>query len=218
MQEPIRSLHASFVTLLYPWAVVGIVFLCGLLLVVAPLLGGLFGTLTTRGLVRRVRALGTATAQVATGDYAQRVSVSRNDEVGQLEQHFNHMAAQLAGSIRARQELAAQNARLVERARISRELHDAISQEVFSLRMLADGLQAALPADSALQPQITTLEQTTTNIAREMNALLLEMRPLQLEDQGLARALEELAIIYRTRLGLTVTTSITPVPLTRRSR
>jgi two-component system, NarL family, sensor histidine kinase LiaS len=92
MQEPIRSLHASFVTLLYPWAIVGIVFLCGLLLVVAPLLGGLFGTLTTRGLVRRVRALGTATAQVATGDYAQCVSVSRNDEVGQLEQQFNAMA------------------------------------------------------------------------------------------------------------------------------
>ncbi len=214
VQEPIRSLHASFVTLLYPWAIVGIVFLSALLLVVAPLLGGLFGTLTTRGLVRRVRALGTATAQVATGDYAQRVSVSRNDEVGQLEQHFNHMTAQLAGSIRARQELAAQNARLVERARISRELHDAISQEVFSLRMLADGLQAALPADSALQPQITALEQTTTNIARELHALLLEMRPLQLEDQGLAEALEELASIYRTRLGLTVTTSITPVPLT----
>ncbi len=214
VQAPIRSLHASFVTLLYPSPILGTVFLAGFLLVVAPLLGGLFGTMTTRGLVRRVQTLGAATAQVTDGDYAQRVSVGRDDEIGHLEQHFNRMAAQLAESLSARQELAAQNARLGERARISRELHDAISQEVFSLRMLADGLQAALPADSALQPQITALEQTTSSISREMRALLLEMRPLQLEDQGLAEALEELASVYRTRLGLTVTTSITPAPLT----
>jgi signal transduction histidine kinase len=85
---------------------------------------------------------------------------------------------------------------------------------VFSLRMLADGFQAALPEDSALQPQITALVQTTTSITRELHALLLEMRPLQLEHQGLAEALEALASIYRTRLGLTVTTALTPVSLT----
>jgi signal transduction histidine kinase len=213
VQAPIRSLHASLVMLLDSWAFVGIVFLCGFLLLAAPLLGGLFGTLTTRGLVRRVQRLEAATAQVAAGKYTERVSVWRRDEIGRLEAHFNQMAAQLAESLSARQELAAQHARLAERARISRELHDTISQEVFSLRMLADGLQAALPADSVLQPQMSALEQTTSSIAREMQALLLEMRPLQLEDQGLAEALEALAGLYRTRLGLKVMTSITPVRL-----
>jgi two-component system, NarL family, sensor histidine kinase LiaS len=183
------------------------------LALVTPPIGGFFGTMTTRGMVGRVRKLVTATTQVANGRYTQRVIITRNDEIGQLEYQFNRMAEQLVESIAQREVLAEQNARLAERARISRELHDAISQDLFSLRMLADGLQAALPADSALQPQITTLEQTTTSIVRELHALLLEMRPLQLEDQGLVEALEALASIYRTRLGLTVTTTLTPVTL-----
>ena len=184
------------------------------IVLIIPLIGGLFGTLTTRRIVYRVRKLVTATTQIANGPYTQRVIVTRDDEIGQLEYQFNRMAEQLEESIEQREMLAEQNARFAERARISRELHDAISQDLFSLRMMANGLQALLPVDSTFQLQITTLEQTTTNIARELHALLLEMRPLQLENQGLAEALEALASIYRTRLGLTVTTAITPCSLT----
>jgi signal transduction histidine kinase len=73
------------------------------------------------------------------------------DEVGQLEYDINQMADQLVESTHLQQELAGQNARLAERARISRELHDAISQDLFSLRMLAYGLQDALPQCSEVQ-------------------------------------------------------------------
>jgi len=184
------------------------------IVLIIPLIGGLFGTLTTRRIVYRVRKLVTATTQIANGQYTQRVIVTRNDEIGQLEYQFNRMAEQLEESIEQREMLAEQNARFAERTRISRELQDSISLDLFSLRMMANGLQAALPADSPFQPQITTLEQTTTNITRELHALLLEMRPLQLENQGLAKALEELSSMYRTRLGLTVTTTITPCSLT----
>jgi len=169
--------------------------------------------LTTRGLVRRVRRLVGATTEFANGNYAQRVPVGRKDEIGQLEGHFNQMAEQLVESIRARQELAEQNARLAERARISRELHDAVSQDLFSLRMLVGGMQRALPADSPLTPQIATLQQMAGTMIREMRALLLELRPAQLEHLGLAEALEDLAAAYRTRLGISVTTAIMAVPL-----
>jgi signal transduction histidine kinase len=96
------------------------------------------------------------------------------------------------------------------------ELHDAISQDLFSLRMATGGLQAALaPCSQALelQPYIETLQEATTRMIREMRALLLELRPGQLEQLGLAAALEELAMAYRTRLSITVTTSFTPVQL-----
>ena len=155
----------------------------------------------------------TATTLFADGNYEQRVSVTRKDEIGQLEQQFNRMAEQLLESIAQRQKLAEQNARLSERSRISRELHDAISQDLFSLSMLAGGLQTALPHDSPLQTQVTTLGATTTNTIREMRALLLELRPLQLEDLGLAEGLKELATSYTTRLGITVNTEITSVQL-----
>lgn len=181
-------------------------------LLISPV-GGLFGLLTTRGLVRRVRQLVAATTAFAIGHYEQRVPVARQDEIGQLEGHFNQMAEQLAESIQARQELAEQNARLAERARLSRELHDAVSQELFSLRMLVGGIQRTLPADSPLAPQIAALQQMATTMIREMRALLLELRPAQLEHLGLAEALEDLAAAYRTRLGITVNTALRPVSL-----
>ena len=182
-------------------------------LVIAAPIGGLFGLLTTRGLVRRIRDLVRATTRFADGNYTQRVYVTSTDELGQLEQQFNRMAEQLVESSAQRQALAEQNARMQERARISRELHDAISQDLFSLRMLGGGFQTAIASGSNLQPYIETLEQATTSMIREMHALLLELRPAQLEHLGLRAALEELATAYSTRLGITVTTGIDLVSL-----
>ena len=183
-----------------------------LLVILAPI-GGLFGLLTTRGVVRRIRYLVTATSHFAEGTYTQRVSISRQDEIGELERQFNRMATQVTESIAQQQKLAEQNARLGERERISRELHDAISQDLFSLRMLAGGLESAVTTGADLQPYIETLEQATDGMIRDMRALLLELRPVQLEELGLARALEELALTYSTRLGINVHVDIQAVSL-----
>ena len=186
------------------------------LLVITVPIGGLFGAISTRSLVRRIHRLATATTRFTDGDYAQRVSVEGKDEVGQLEVQFNRMAEQLIESTNRRQELAEQNARLGERDRISRELHDAVSQDLFSLHMLAGGLQTAFSPDSPLYPQIVMLKQTTQTMIFEMRALLLELRPAQLEHLGLAAALEDVATAYRSRLGIEVVTTIKPVSLSSR--
>ncbi len=186
-----------------------------LLMITVPI-GGLFGAISTRSLVRRIHRLATATTRFTDGDYAQRVHVEGRDEVGQLEAQFNRMAEQLIESISRRQELAEQNARLGERDRISRELHDAVSQDLFSLHMLAGGLQTAFPQDSPLYPQIQMLKQTTQTMIFEMRALLLELRPAQLEHLGLPAALEDVATAYRSRLGIEVVTMIKPVALPAR--
>ena len=187
-----------------------------LLLILVTPVGLFFGWVTTRSLGQRLRRLVLATTQFDSGDYTQRVTSPHRDEIGQLEQQFNQMAGQLAENIERRQRLAEENARLEERSRISRELHDAISQDLFSLRMLSDGLQEAARAGSSaanLRPHIALLEQTTGNMTREMRALLLELRPAPLEHLGLASALQELANAYSTRLGITVTTDVRPVTL-----
>ncbi len=186
---------------------------CALIALLAAPIGGIFGLITTRSVVWRLRQLATTATLFADGYYEQRVPVTRRDEVGQLEQQFNRMAEQLVESIAQREVLAEQNARLAERARISRELHDAISQDLFSLRMLAGGLQAASPQDSLVLPQIATLGATTEKMIREMRTLLLELRPLPLEELGLAEGLKELAASYSTRLGITVNIEIAPAML-----
>jgi signal transduction histidine kinase len=60
---------------------------------------------------------------------------------------------------------------------------------------------------------VTTLKQSTQTIIHEMRALLLELRPTQLEQLGLPAALEDLAAAYRARLGIEVTTQIQAVSL-----
>src|SRR5262249_19502966 len=74
------------------------------LIVIAPA-GILLGMLFTRGLVKRLQRLVQITASFAGGDYTQRVSVTKQDEIGQLEEQFNSMAEQLVESIQKQQEL-----------------------------------------------------------------------------------------------------------------
>jgi signal transduction histidine kinase len=172
--------------------------------------GLVFGLLSTRRLIGRLRRLATTTVAVADGDYRHRLPVSGGDEVAQLEGNFNRMAERLDGAMATERQLAGAS----ERARIARELHDAISQDLFSLRLLAGGLRKALPAGSPLRPQAETMEQTATGTMHEMQALLLELRPVALEDAGLVPALEELCGAYRERLGVTVDADLEPVQLT----
>jgi signal transduction histidine kinase len=183
---------------------VGLVVLIG-----AVPVGILFGLLSTRRLIGRLRRLAASTAAVADGDYQRRVPVSGHDEVAVLEDGFNRMARRLTATVSAERALAGAE----ERARIARELHDAISQDLFSLRMLAGGMRKALPPGSPLLAQVETMEQTATGTMEEMQALLLHLRPVALGEGGLVPALEELSGAYRERLGARVDTRLEPVRL-----
>ncbi len=100
-------------------------FTAGFWLILTAPVGALFGMLTTRGLVRRLQHLNKATAQFAQGDFTQRVTITRQDEIGQLERQFNSMAQQLIESIAQQKAMSEQHARLEERARIEQELRTA---------------------------------------------------------------------------------------------
>jgi signal transduction histidine kinase len=182
-----------------------------IVLLLAVPVGTVFGLLTTRGVVRRLRRLAATTANFADGDFAQRVAPGTPDEVGKLERNFNEMAARLAAAVSRERLLAEKSARLAERSRISRELHDSISQDLFSLSLLAGGLEKALPADSPVRAEVQTLAETVQSTNREMRALLLELRPTTLDEKGLVPALEELASTYSARLGIKVDADVEPV-------
>jgi len=182
-------------------------------LLLAVPVGTLFGLLTTRGVVRRLRRLAGTSASYADGDFAQRVAPGPPDEVGMLERNFNEMAARLQAAVAHELLLAEKSARLAERSRISRELHDSISQDLFSLSLLAGGLEKALPADSPVRAEVQTLAETVQSTNREMRALLMELRPSTLDEKGLVAALEELASNYSARLGIKVDADLEPVSM-----
>ncbi|WP_165422807.1 HAMP domain-containing sensor histidine kinase [Ktedonosporobacter rubrisoli] len=187
--------------------------LFGASLLLFALLGGLFGLMTSYRLVRRLGKLARATVTVADGDYAMRVPVQFKDELGVLEAQFNLMAQRLAESQMHERELVAQNVRWEERTRLARELHDTISQNLFSLRLLAEGMKTIPLEPGVYREKLALVGRTAETITREMRALLLELRPMQLEDLGLKEALEELALMYHTRLDLAIVTDLTELSL-----
>jgi serine phosphatase RsbU (regulator of sigma subunit) len=141
------------------WLVTGLFWL----ILTAPV-GTIFGVLTTRGLVGRLHRLVSATAEFANGDYSQRVKVKKPDEIGQLEQQFNTMAQQLVESMKQRQFLIEQNARLEERTRIEQELRTA--------RLIQHSL---LPKEVPTLPgwQIATYYQSAREVGGDLYDFLM---------------------------------------------
>ncbi|HEX4287576.1 MAG TPA: ATP-binding protein [Trebonia sp.] len=177
----------------------------GLIVLAAAVPAGLaFGLLSTRRLTRRLKRLAALTLEVAEGDFGRRVPVSGRDEVSSLEENFNRMAGQLQASLDANRRFAEASARHEERSRIAREMHDAISQELFSLSVLAGGLRRSLPAGSPVLPEVETMERTAGGAMREMRSLLLALRPVALEEADLAGAIEGVCHSYTDRLGIPV--------------
>jgi signal transduction histidine kinase len=174
-----------------------------LLLAIVPV-GVLFGLLASWRLVRRVRRLERATVAVADGDYTLALPVSGRDEVGRLEANFTAMTRQLRSALNAERQRATGDARAAERARIAREVHDAISQHLFGLRMIAAGMRRAEPGNE----QARAIESISEEALRDMHALLVELRPAGLDGAGLAPALQEICAGYQDRLGVTIDASL----------
>ena len=177
-----------------------------LLLAIVPV-GVLFGLLASHGLVRRVRRLEEATLAVADGDYTVTLPSSGRDEVGRLEANFTAMTRQLGSALAAERQRATSDARAAERARIAREMHDAISQHLFGLRMIAAGMRRADPGNQ----QARAIERISEEALRDMQTLLTELRSASLDGGGLAAALLEICAAYRDRLGVTVDASVDEV-------
>jgi signal transduction histidine kinase len=177
-----------------------------LLLAIVPV-GVLFGLLASRRLVRRVRRLEQATLAVADGDYTVTLPSSGRDEVGRLEVNFTAMTRQLGSALDAERQRATSDARTAERARIAREIHDAISQHLFGLRMIAAGMRRADPGNQ----QARAIERISEEALRDMQALLAELRPASLDGAGLASALLDICAAYQDRLGVAVDASVDDV-------
>jgi two-component system, NarL family, sensor histidine kinase LiaS len=170
-----------------------------LLIVIVPV-GVLFGLLASRRLVRRVRRLERATVAVADGDYTIALPTSGRDEIGRLEANFTTMTGQLGSALAAERERATSDAAAAERARIAREIHDAISQHLFGLRMIAAGMRRDIPD----HPQVRAIERITEDALRDMQTLLVELRPASPGGAGLTQVLREICTTYRDRLGVRV--------------
>jgi two-component system nitrate/nitrite sensor histidine kinase NarX len=96
-----------------------------------------------------------------------------------------------------------------ERERLARELHDAVTQALFSASLIAETLPQVwerYPEEG--QRGLEQLRRLTRGTLAEMRSLLLELRPAALSEQRLDALLRQLADGMRARTMTAVTTTV----------
>jgi PAS domain S-box-containing protein len=132
----------------------------------------------------------------------QRVD-ERTHELQQINDRLQQEIAHRQKAEQALAEKAAQEAVAGERARLARDLHDAVTQTLFSASLIAEVLPELWASDAEEGRQSTEeLRQLTRGALAEMRTLLLELRPAALTQSRFEDLLKQLseALIGRTRL------------------
>ena len=105
--------------------------------------------------------------------------------------------------------IAIENARLFERSRelsvveertrLARELHDSVSQTLFSMSLVADAAAALVERDPAkAKAQLEGLRDMARAATQEMRSLIFELRPADLDAEGLVATLRKHVDVLRS--------------------
>lgn len=114
--------------------------------------------------------------------------------------------AALAIESAALREKAGEAAALDERNRLARELHDSVTQALYSITLYAEAAARQVEANNhgAVSDNLRALRDTSRDALREMRLLIHELRPPDLERVGLAAALRTRLQAVEARGGMRV--------------
>jgi signal transduction histidine kinase len=126
----------------------------------------------------------------------------------ELSQANKLLAREIAERIRAEEALArkaADDAVVAERGRLARDLHDAVTQTLFSASLIAEALPALWESDPKEGRELLSeLRMLSRGAMAEMRTLLLELRPASLAQADLGDLLRQLADAFVGRTGTTI--------------
>lgn len=108
-------------------------------------------------------------------------------------------------------EQAKQAAALEERQRLARELHDSVTQALYSLTLLAEAgrRQAQTGNAERVQDHLGQIGVIAQQALKEMRLLVYQLRPLALEQEGLVVALQQRLDAVEKRAGIRATVEAT---------
>src|SRR5436309_3831420 len=127
--------------------------------------------------------------------------------------------------------IAIENARLFERSRelsvveertrLARELHDSVSQTLFSISLVADAAATLVDRDTAkAKTQLEGLQEMARAATQEMRSLIFELRPADLDAEGLVATLrkhiEVLRRVYPMQIEFKESVAARPPPAVER--
>ncbi|TVX87050.1 sensor histidine kinase [Paenibacillus agilis] len=152
---------------------------------------------------RRIELLRESMVLLEKGNLSRPIPQLGTDELGQLAEQLGRVSERWEEQVTSLQRLSTNNAQLAEQARITaiieerqrlaRELHDAVSQQLFAISMTATAVKRTLNRDfDRAERQVELIEEMASVAQSEMRALLLHLRPVHLEGKGLIQGVQEL--------------------------
>lgn len=152
---------------------------------------------------RRLEQLSEVMLSLEKGNLSRSVPPLGEDEIGGLGEQLNRIGKKWEEQVSSLQRLSNNNAQLAEKARYSaiveerqrlaRDLHDAVSQQLFAISMTATAVGRIIDKDvEKATRQIHLIEEMASVAQSEMRALLLHLRPVHLEGKRLAQGLRDL--------------------------
>ena len=137
--------------------------------------------------------------------FASEKGVFGSDEMALLASIADHLGIGIENSILWEQ--SRENAALEERNRLARNLHDSVSQLLYSLTLMAGTTRKMLENDpdvDSVKKSVDRLGDTARQALKEMRLLLYELRPAVLDSEGLVSALQNRIETVDERLGIKV--------------
>ncbi|RWZ55216.1 sensor histidine kinase [Halobacillus fulvus] len=157
---------------------------------------------------QRMDYISTMITKLSRGEFQAKLYFQENDEIARLGDELNELGDKLLQQKESLLKLADEKGELAksahkaatieERQRLARDLHDAVSQQLFALTMMAQATEKVFDknADKAKQ-QLHEITQMALNAQTEMRALLLHLRPVHLSgvsiSDGIHTLIEELS-------------------------
>ena len=125
------------------------------------------------------------------------------DEDVRVMSVFANQAAMAIEHTRLREQ-AEQLAVLEERQRLARELHDSVTQSLYSVTLYANAAALALAAgkEAVVADYLAELQETAQEGMRDMRRLIFQLHPPVLEAEGLVAALQARLAAVEDRAGL----------------
>ena len=165
--------------------------------------GAFYGFFSVYQTKRKLDLLRSTILQWEKGSLSRSIPELGEDEIGQLGGQLERIGKRWEEQVSSLQRLSTHNAQLAEQARISaiveerqrlaRELHDAVSQQLFAISMTATAVRRTLEKNfDRAQRQVELIEEMASVAQSEMRALLLHLRPVYLEGKDLVQGVEEL--------------------------
>lgn len=154
-------------------------------------------------LKERIDYISTMITQLSRGEFSSRIYFNENDEISGLGNDLNELGEKLQQQKESLLKLADEKGELArsahkaatieERQRLARDLHDAVSQQLFALTMMAQATEKIFDKNiDTARNQLKEITAMALQAQTEMRALLLHLRPVHLSGESLKEGVHTL--------------------------